>query len=271
MIFTIISFIGAAAQATHGTIDQIHNRKAARLAAEAQRNFAKSEREAAQLYNSPKAQMERFKDANLNPNLIYGQGQAAAGEYVPQDPAGQGGEFQQIDTASSAGPLVGGIYDFQKHKAGMDLMEQQTRKLHQDNDFAASDYITRLRHLSNNAMNASDKLHYDTQIRHMEQQTMKEERNAYAKLGTDKQKDGTITYDKTQEIRTKGTANVVGQIENINTTIAANKLIREQTTNQAAANKRIKEFEKILNKYKSQGNISLQDAIQMALYYILTK
>lgn len=33
-------------------------------------------------YNSPQAQMQRFKDAGLNPNLIYGQGESGAASMV---------------------------------------------------------------------------------------------------------------------------------------------------------------------------------------------
>ena len=35
-------------------------------------------------YNSPKAQMQRFKEAGLNPNLIYGQGSAGNASSSPQ-------------------------------------------------------------------------------------------------------------------------------------------------------------------------------------------
>lgn len=35
-------------------------------------------------YNTPKAQMDRFKDAGLNPNLIYGQGSPGNASNMPQ-------------------------------------------------------------------------------------------------------------------------------------------------------------------------------------------
>lgn len=35
-------------------------------------------------YNSPKAQMQRFKEAGLNPNLIYGKGTAGNAQTMPQ-------------------------------------------------------------------------------------------------------------------------------------------------------------------------------------------
>lgn len=51
-------------------------------------------------YDSPQAQMQRFKDAGLNPNLIYGSGNAAAGSFSPPDfPSVPGVAAHQIDAA----------------------------------------------------------------------------------------------------------------------------------------------------------------------------
>lgn len=44
-----------------------------------QRADALADWNAQNLYNSPAQQMQRFKDAGLNPNLVYGNGSAAAG------------------------------------------------------------------------------------------------------------------------------------------------------------------------------------------------
>lgn len=51
-------------------------------------------------YDSPEAQMQRFKDAGLNPNLIYGNGSAAAGSFeAPNFPSVPGVAAHQIDAA----------------------------------------------------------------------------------------------------------------------------------------------------------------------------
>lgn len=52
-------------------------------------------------YDSPQAQMQRFKDAGLNPNLIYGNGSAAAGSFeAPNFPSVPGVSVGQVDAAS---------------------------------------------------------------------------------------------------------------------------------------------------------------------------
>lgn len=45
-------------------------------------------------YNTPAAQMARFRDAGLNPNLVYGQGSAGNMESAPRYPDVQAGNFQ---------------------------------------------------------------------------------------------------------------------------------------------------------------------------------
>lgn len=46
-------------------------------------------------YNSPQAQMERFKAAGLNPNLIYGQGSPGLSSAPPQQNAPQGSDWSK--------------------------------------------------------------------------------------------------------------------------------------------------------------------------------
>lgn len=49
-------------------------------------------------YDSPAAQVQRFKDAGLNPNLIYGHGSAAAGSFeAPRFPNVPGVSMGQVD------------------------------------------------------------------------------------------------------------------------------------------------------------------------------
>ena len=52
-------------------------------------------------YDSPAAQMQRYKDAGLNPNLIYGNGSSSAGSFNPPNfPSVPGVAAHQIDAAS---------------------------------------------------------------------------------------------------------------------------------------------------------------------------
>lgn len=71
-------------------------------------------------YNSPRAQMQRFQEAGLNPNLIYGQTNEAAPvrstdvkTWSPQAPQFNGGS------------ILGSYYDVQQRKAQVDLLEKQ--------------------------------------------------------------------------------------------------------------------------------------------------
>lgn len=51
-------------------------------------------------YDSPEAQMKRFKDAGLNPNLIYGQGTPGNMQHAPEFPKLPGVSVGSVDAAS---------------------------------------------------------------------------------------------------------------------------------------------------------------------------
>jgi len=81
-------------------------------------------------YNSPAAQMKRFQEAGLNPNLIYGQGNSGNAGSV-QMPDVQRPEFRPAsmgDAVSMAGlTYMNSMYDLDIKKAQHDnLMEQNT-------------------------------------------------------------------------------------------------------------------------------------------------
>lgn len=71
---------GGAIAAVLGTVGQLiasnQQETSAEHAAQHQYDLAKAATDAQNLYNSPAEQLKRFKDAGLNPNLIYGQGSA---------------------------------------------------------------------------------------------------------------------------------------------------------------------------------------------------
>ena len=75
-------------------------------------------------YNAPKQQMIRFKEAGLNPNLIYGQmsnspivRSSSPQSYNPTPP--------QIDLAQPAGLAINTYYDTQLKTAQIDLVKAQ--------------------------------------------------------------------------------------------------------------------------------------------------
>lgn len=85
-------------------------------------------------YNSPQAQMLRFQDAGLNPNLIYGQGNSGPAGAV-QTPDVVRPEFNPIDASRLGGDALGiisAIYDLDIKKAQADNLKAQNSVILQD-------------------------------------------------------------------------------------------------------------------------------------------
>lgn len=74
MPFPLLPLIGAGISAAGGILSTHLGNKAAERAYQRDRRDAQADWKQQNEYNSPKAQMERFKEAGLNPQLIYGQG-----------------------------------------------------------------------------------------------------------------------------------------------------------------------------------------------------
>lgn len=78
-------------------------------------------------YNSPSATMQRYKDAGLNPNLIYGSNQVYNPPAVRSSSAGQWNpKAPQID-GSSLGSTFMNIYDAQMKEAQTDNLKAATK------------------------------------------------------------------------------------------------------------------------------------------------
>ena len=79
-------------------------------------------------YNSPEAQMERFKEAGLNPNLIYGRGSDGAASPVtasaPATPKRDMPDFQAVSAMQM--PNLGQYADLSVRMAQKDAIEAQT-------------------------------------------------------------------------------------------------------------------------------------------------
>lgn len=94
-------------------------------------------------YNSPSAQMERYKEAGLNPNLIYGNGSSSAGNssspaegYNP--PTLQRYNVNNQYVANSAQMLANGLLSvaqIQKTKAETSQIYQQISNLQSDKEY----------------------------------------------------------------------------------------------------------------------------------------
>lgn len=107
------------------------------------RNNALADREFENSYNSPAAQMERFRAAGLNPNLIYGQGTQASqsvhtaqtqpGHYKPQAPQFDiGGAFNQFISQIMANQSLQAQTDNLKAQTELTRLKQDTEYLNQN-------------------------------------------------------------------------------------------------------------------------------------------
>lgn len=89
-----------------------------------ERTDALSDWERVNAYNSPQAQMQRFQEAGLNPNLIYGQQNTAA----PVHPADvQRGQFETPDFSgiAQAGNFLGDAMDYEIKQAQLANLQAQ--------------------------------------------------------------------------------------------------------------------------------------------------
>lgn len=100
-------------------------------------------------YNSPKAQMQRYKEAGLNPNLIYGQGTSGnAGALPGYDTPRVDLETPRFDLASVADNALTTYYDARVKEAQIKGMEASASKARVDSLLSMS------RSISQNISNA---------------------------------------------------------------------------------------------------------------------
>lgn len=89
---------------------------------ERQRQDALSDWNMQNAYNSPEAQMARLKAANLNPNLVYGQGATATASGQPRAAQATQGTAQSPDFNVSPQSLFAGV-DLQTRHANLDNLK----------------------------------------------------------------------------------------------------------------------------------------------------
>jgi len=122
--------LAAAGQIGLGAINSIFTRDAEKRQQnynqrvyERNRNDALSDWNMQNEYNSPEAQMRRFKEAGLNPNLIYGSGTSSPSSPIKQS---ESGSFQatpmKIDQGA-IGDSINTYYNVQKQQAEIDNMK----------------------------------------------------------------------------------------------------------------------------------------------------
>ncbi|QGF19334.1 DNA pilot protein [Antarctic microvirus COCH21_V_SP_16] len=93
-------------------------------------------------YNSPRAQMQRFQEAGLNKNLIYGQTHDAA-PIRSSSPAEWKGQAAQFDP-NAAGNMVGQYYDLKQKSAQTDMVAVQMRNIKAETDLKEAQRLATL-------------------------------------------------------------------------------------------------------------------------------
>lgn len=85
-------------------------------------------------YNTPTAQMARLQDAGLNPRLIYGSGQASAGNAQQPHKAPVAEVQNELESIKALNllPIISQYQDWQVKKAQIDNLEAQ-RNVYQEN------------------------------------------------------------------------------------------------------------------------------------------
>lgn len=124
---------GLVGSAVNAITTSIQNRKAREFAQgmyDQQRRDSLADWNMQNQYNSPEAQMERYKDAGLNPNLIYGQ-QTTTPAVRSSSPGSWKPENPNIGTgfANAGGSAVDTYFTVAQKKQTLSNMEAQNRLL----------------------------------------------------------------------------------------------------------------------------------------------
>jgi len=124
----IISGIGSAVGGAFGYFGQKEANKTNIKLAEQARQHDISMWNAQNAYNTPAMQMQRMKEAGLNPNLVYGSGaaQTTAGS-PPKAPVPQVDNEMASLAQMSLTPMISLYQDWQVKKAQIDNLEAETR------------------------------------------------------------------------------------------------------------------------------------------------
>lgn len=126
MIDTVLPWSAAASSVTNplfAHLTNVKNRKFTREMYKTQRKDALSDWEMQNEYNSPRAQMQRYQEAGLNPHLIYGQSNEGA-TVRSSSASGGSAEAPRFETGELRSSLMAG-YDMRMRSAQTDLVAKQ--------------------------------------------------------------------------------------------------------------------------------------------------
>jgi hypothetical protein len=128
-------------------------------------------------YNSPKEQMLRFKEAGLNPNLIYGQ-MSNSPVVRTSSPQSYNPTAPQVDLIRPAGMAIDAYYDTQLKAAQINNLKEQNELLKQDGLIKVFETMGKqLENEKNQFAVHNQKELYDTSLEALKQKIKVDEQN----------------------------------------------------------------------------------------------
>lgn len=151
---SILPFVGAAAEGQQNTMNAIMSvvkyradAKMAQKQYERQRKDALSDWNMQNAYNSPAAQMQRLKEAGLNPNLVYGNGATATASSQPRSSDYAETKFNapiQSGAGSAVNNSISNYYDAQVKQATIDNLAVQKTVMLEEAKLKAAQTVSTL-------------------------------------------------------------------------------------------------------------------------------
>lgn len=140
------SLVGSIANGLFGGAQVRRQLKANKELAQYQFDLNRQQWQAENEYNSPKAQMQRLKEAGLNPNLVYGSGSVSGNTTTagPRFEAPKSGKNDRWDFANMAAQAIMMYQDIQQKQANIDLSRAQTNAVNENAELTAVERAWRI-------------------------------------------------------------------------------------------------------------------------------
>lgn len=202
--------------------------------------------------NKPKQQMEYFREAGLNPNLIYGQSPAPSGGAPEVEPD----QYEAVDHQALAGPMINEIADVQQRKAGVRKTVAETEGIEGKTHREQVEWEAKNPHLVKNYINQATKLEEEA---HTAGSTSQIKQQEFLNMAT--MKESFSERDLVRKNWKQTTSKVRADI----------KTAQAQLTSLNQSNQARKELDLLLNEaLKKQGPLT-SATIKSIVYFLTTK
>ena len=140
------SLVGSIANGLFGGAQVRRQLKANKELAQYQFDLNRQQWQAENEYNSPKAQMQRLRDAGLNPNLVYGSGSVSGNTTTagPRFESPKASKNDRWDFANLAAQAITMYQDMQQKQANIDLARAQTNAVNENAQLTAVERAWRI-------------------------------------------------------------------------------------------------------------------------------